>query len=293
MNVTISVILGNLIRQVKEMKKNLLLLISIMIVLSGCNQLDSLVGKLPFMSKSDHQGAEQSQETTTDENQQSNTVEQPNVPTLESHYFNEIEEVNGKPTIQNPLNILSLVNKQYALPEDYIPEDLVRPNVAFSFGDEDIEKSYMRKEAADSLEKMFVGAEQAGIEIFAVSGYRSYDRQVNIFDRKAGQVGEAAAAQVVAIPGFSEHQSGLAMDVSSRSNGLELTEAFGETVEGKWLAENAHKYGFILRYPKGKESITGYQYEPWHFRYVGVEAAKVIFEKNLTLEEYFNIVEQI
>ena len=98
---------------------------------------------------------------------------------------------------------------------------------------------------------------------------------------------------VVANPGFSEHQTGLAMDISSLSANRDLTEEFGETIEGKWLKENAHLFGFILRYPKGKESITGYQYEPWHFRYVGEKVAPIIFSKNLTLEEYFKKVEKI
>lgn len=281
------------------MKKQLILLVGISVIATGCSQAFPYIDKLPFMGKSDGHSIEEKKVVLEEETEErtpgesTQNEEEPSVPTLESHFFNEIKEVDGKLTIQNPLNILSLVNKQYALPDNYIPEDLVRPNVPFSFGDQDIEKSYLRKEAADQLKVMFEGAAKENIEIFAVSGYRSYDRQTAIFNAKVGQVGEEAATQVVAIPGFSEHQSGLAMDVSSRSNGLELTQEFGDTVEGKWLAANAHKYGFVLRYPKGKESITGYQYEPWHFRYVGVDAATVIFEKNLTLEEYFNIVEKI
>ena len=82
------------------------------------------------------------------------------------------------------------------------------------------------------------------------------------------------------------------MDISSKAEGMLLTESFGDAKEGKWLAENAHRFGFILRYPKGKEEITGYQYEPWHFRYIGIEAATIIYEKQLTLDEYFNIVQK-
>lgn len=212
---------------------------------------------------------------------------------LESIYFNEVKEVSGKLVIQNPLNVLALVNKQYALPSDYNPSDLVRPNVPFSFGAEVIEKSLMRQEAATALEAMFTAASSQGIELFAVSGYRSYSRQQVLFEAEVAKVGEEQAAQVVAVPGNSEHQSGLAMDISAKSANLGLTEAFGNTNEGKWLAANAHKYGFILRYPLGKESITGYQFEPWHFRYVGVKAAEIIFTKQLTLEEYFNIVKKV
>jgi zinc D-Ala-D-Ala carboxypeptidase len=270
------------------MKKKLLLAfgIAFIFLLSGCNQLDNLINKIPFVNQEDG-----FHETNTEKKvKEEETMSE---PTLESHFFNEIEEVDGKSIIRNPLNILALVNKQYALPDNYAPEDLMRPDVPFSFGDLDIEKSYLRKEASMHLELLFEAAERDGIEIFAVSGYRSYERQTNVFDRKANQVGQAAAAAVVAVPGYSEHQTGLAMDISSRGVRLELVEQFGETDEGVWLVENAHKFGYILRYPEGKESITGYQYEPWHFRYVGVSAATVIYEKQITLEEYFNIVEKI
>lgn len=267
------------------------------LIISGCSQFDALVNKIPFMNQSDggHR-VEENEEVAENTGEKEEEMEEEAATeslTLESQFFNEIKEVDGKLVIQNPLNILALVNKEFALPDHYAPEDLVRPKVPFSFGDIDIEKSYMRKEAADHLELLFNAAEQAGIEIFAVSGYRSYERQVDVFAAKANQVGEQAAATVVAVPGFSEHQTGLAMDISSRSINLELIEKFEETKEGKWLAENAHKFGFILRYPKGKEEITGYQYEPWHFRYVGIEVATTMFEKDLTLEEYFNLVEKI
>lgn len=260
---------------------------SFLILLSGCN---GLMEKIPFFHQGEiHGGEEKKEESKIEESK----VEEPAMPTLESQYFNEIKEVDGESIIQNPLNILALVNKQYALPGDYSPEDLTRPNVAFSFGELDIEKSWLRKEAAKHLELMFDAANKENIELFAVSGYRSYVRQTSVFDAKASQVGEEAAATVVAVPGYSEHQTGLAMDISSRSVQLELIEQFGDTTEGRWLAENAHKFGFILRYPEGKESITGYQYEPWHFRYVGVYVATTIFERQITLEEYFNIVEKI
>ncbi|WP_077213656.1 M15 family metallopeptidase [Bacillus dakarensis] len=279
------------------MKKRTLVAASAILLLSGCSGLSPLIDKMPFSSNQGNHSSEESSPSKDEakENEEKTDIieEQPNVPTLQSHYFNEIKEVNGLNVIQNPLNVLALVNKEFALPNDYIPEDLERPNVPFSFGDLDIEKSYLRKEAAEHLEILFEQAKNEGIDLFAVSGYRSYERQEGLFAAKENQVGREEAAQVVAIPGFSEHQSGLAMDISSPSVGYQLIEEYGETIEGQWLAENAHKFGFILRYPKGKESITGYQYEPWHYRYVGIEAATVIHEKNLTLEEYFNLVEKI
>lgn len=284
------------------MRKYLLSIAGITLLLTGCD-----FSKIPYVNNNQKeettQTDEQENEPIVDQenNGQSDSTEEestqdqqiPEGPTLEAIYFNDVKEVNGKQVIQNPLNVLALVNKMFALPDSYNPTDLVKPNVSFSFGDQTIEKSLMRQEAAIALEKMFVEAKASGIELYAVSGYRSYERQRVIFDAEVKKSGEERAAQVVAIPGNSEHQSGLAMDISAKSANLSLTESFGETTEGKWLAANAHKYGFILRYPKGKESITGYQYEPWHFRYVGVDAAQTIFEKNITLEEYFDIVEKI
>ncbi|MBA4537749.1 M15 family metallopeptidase [Bacillus aquiflavi] len=261
------------------MKKILFLFLSVLIFLSGC----SILEKIPFLNQN--------------ENEQTNYNEtvgkEGNNITLEASFFNNIKSVNGKNVIQNPENILVLVNKQYSLPDGYTPSDLTRPNVSFSFGNKDIEKSYLRQKAAVALEKMFKQAKAEGIELFAVSGYRSYNRQVEILNAEIASVGEEKAVQAVAVPGQSEHQTGLAMDISSQSEGFRLTESFEGTKEGLWLAENAHRFGFILRYPKGKEAITGIQYEPWHFRYVGEEAATIIFEKGWTLEEFFNIVEKI
>ncbi|WP_061567901.1 M15 family metallopeptidase [Caldibacillus debilis] len=205
---------------------------------------------------------------------------------LDASLFNEIEVINGQKVIKNPDNILIIVNKDYSLPPGYKPKDLVRPKVPFSFGDRDIEKSYMRKEAAEALERMFRAAAKEGIRLYAVSGYRSYERQKELFDAEVAERGKELAVQAVAVPGQSEHQTGLAMDISSASNGFQLNEKFEETLEGKWLFKNAHKFGFILRYPKGKEDITGYMYEPWHYRYVG-EYAETIYKNGWTLEEFF------
>ncbi|PLR82780.1 MULTISPECIES: M15 family metallopeptidase [Bacillus] len=284
------------------------------LILSGCSQVESIMEKLPFQ-QADREGDEQAekrQENVTRDNLDNNDTGQSTTensqtaennsgaetpasgaPTLEAAYFNSIIEVNGRAIIQNPINIMALVNKDFALPDGYLPETMVRPNVPFSYGAQDIEKSYLRQEASAALENLFAEANRNGLKLYAVSGYRSYARQKELFDAEVSRVGEQNAKQVVAVPGNSEHQTGLAMDISSQSAGLGLTEQFGETPEGKWLAENAHRFGFILRYPKGKEAITGYQYEPWHFRFVGERDAAVIYEKKLTLEEYFNIVLKI
>lgn len=181
-----------------------------------------------------------------------------------------------------------LVNQKYLLPEDYVPADLTVPNVRFSFYGT-YEKSYMREVAARALEKLFVGAEKKGYFLKGVSAYRSYERQRQIYQKNLATKGRKHTKQFSAKPGSSEHQTGLTIDVSCSSVGCALEETFAETEEGKWLAKNCHKYGFIIRYPKEKSDITGYSYEPWHIRYVGKNLAKYIYKNNLTLEEYYQI----
>ncbi|MEI5907687.1 D-alanyl-D-alanine carboxypeptidase family protein [Bacillus spongiae] len=183
------------------------------------------------------------------------------------------------------MSTLALINKRYFLPSDYVPVELVEPNVPFTF-EENLPKKLMVQEAALALEELFSAAKKDGIDLLAVSGYRSYDDQTSIFAWNSNLHGEEEANQFSARPGHSEHQSGLAMDVSSKSVSYALIEEFGETMEGIWIAEHSADYGFIIRYPEGKEEITGYTYEPWHLRFVGKEAAKEIWREEITLEEY-------
>lgn len=200
----------------------------------------------------------------------------------------------GKPdsdavtVIAKPEALDVLVNKQRLLPADYVPADLVEPKVRFPYT-EKLEKRKLRKEAAAALTEMFEAAEQEGIILYAVSGYRSYQTQKSLYASYVKRDGEEAAARYSAKPGTSEHQTGLTMDVSSKSNNFQLTQAFGETKEGKWLAKHSWEYGFIIRYQQETESITGYMYEPWHVRYIGKPTAKDVFEQSVTLEEYYNL----
>lgn len=234
-------------------------------------------------------------------------VESPNVPIMEdpisdgnkveSSFLNgENDKINylqdttyeneeGKIIIKNVDDILVLVNKERTLPSDYIPKDLVAPKVKFSFK-EDIPKKLLRKEAAEALEILFKEAKKDDIVLYAVSGYRSYDRQKSLFDYECSQVGVEKASLKIAIPGQSEHQTGLAMDISCPNTDLVLKEDFENTLEGKWLKDNAYKFGFIIRYKKEDAKITGYRHEPWHIRYVGQDVAKEIYEKEITLEEF-------
>lgn len=183
-------------------------------------------------------------------------------------------------------SITILVNKELPLPKDYEPDDLVIPDVTFAPTASN-DNSYLRQIAATYLEYLFEDALLEGIQLNAVSGYRSYERQYNIFTNNIKNKGLSHTAEFSAKPGYSEHQTGLVMDVSSESANNQLEEKFGDTVEGIWLANNAHKYGFFIRYPKDKTDITGYAYEPWHIRYVGQDLATYLYESNLTLEEYY------
>ena len=189
---------------------------------------------------------------------------------------------------QDPTDILILVNKTNRAPA--VPMTLVKPDVTPT-RPELGENIYMRPEAAAALEELFAGAAQEGVILYATSGYRSYSTQKAIFERKLETMSEKSANATVAKPGYSEHQTGLAMDVEGHSSlGSGLVKDFGETPEGIWLAEHCHEYGFIIRYPKGKTAITGYAYEPWHIRYVGREAAEQIAGLEITFEEYILLV---
>ena len=198
---------------------------------------------------------------------------------------NEIEEEkNVLDTIERDPSVEVLVNREYSLSEDYIPEDLVRVSVDTVLEAEEVNQ--LRKVAADALAEMFEEAEKEGIKLYARSGYRSYQTQVSLFNNYVAQHGEEAANKFSAKPGQSEHQTGLVMDVTAESVDFQLSEELGETEEGIWIAENAHKYGFIIRYPKDKEEITKYVYEPWHLRYIGVDLATLVYNSGLSYEEF-------
>ena len=187
----------------------------------------------------------------------------------------EYYSLNNKADKQ--LNNLILVNKYYKLDKDYIPDDLVEIDKKYSV------KGSIKKEVNDSFIKMCDDALKLNLHIINASPYRSYERQKKIYDNYYKEKKELVE-QVSARPGYSEHQTGLAMDFRN----LEVDiEDFGNTYEFKWLLDNAYKYGFILRYPKGKENLTGYNYEPWHYRYVGYEVAKYIYENDITFDEYY------
>ncbi|WP_226658229.1 M15 family metallopeptidase [Pseudalkalibacillus hwajinpoensis] len=228
----------------------------------------------------DNQEGNQDREDQKDDEKQDDSVAYPTMAET-------VEKKSGNLTVTNPDSIYVVANKERNLPSDFVPKNLVEPDVS-SYAPKDDPKRLMVQEAATALEDMFAGAKDDGFELKAVSGYRSYERQEAIFAYNAEQRGEEVANQVSAQAGQSEHQTGLTMDISTPSLGSSLTEEFGNTPEGQWVAEHAHEYGFVVRYLKGKEDITGYQYEPWHVRYVGKEAATEVHKAGVTLEEFFS-----
>ncbi|WP_153732284.1 M15 family metallopeptidase [Sporosarcina obsidiansis] len=179
----------------------------------------------------------------------------------------EGQELPDKPKYVKGILIAS---KQYPLPKDFAPGE--------------------SKEARAAFDEMAAEALLSGIKLQAFSTYRSYDYQVTLYNRYVERDGQEAADRYSARPGYSEHQTGLAFDIGEVNHEKHwASTSFGETEAGKWLGANAYQYGFILRYPKGKEEITGYMHESWHYRYVGKEKALQIFKRNITLEEYLGI----
>ena len=172
-----------------------------------------------------------------------------------------------------------LVNRQHSISQHYVPETRKVHGPGMS--------QTMRDDAATALEEMFAAAKDDGINLAIVSGYRSYSKQASIYSRKKGTVGEKEADRISARPGTSEHQLGLAMDIA-RKGSSQLNTGFGKTKEGQWVNENAHRFGFIIRYLEGYEEVTGYMYEPWHVRYVGKEHALRLYESGLPMECYMS-----
>ena len=189
------------------------------------------------------------------------------------------------PSIDAPGTLWWLVNRDRPLPDGYVPPDLVTPNVPLK---PDTGATQVTATTAAAFEAMLADAAAAGFQLQLNSGYRSYEQQQMLYDRFVQDYGAEVAAQRVAPPGTSEHQTGLAADVGLV--GLPDDQLFGDTDASVWVAEHAHEYGFIIRYPPDKAHITGYDNEPWHLRYVGLELATELHASGLTMEEHFGLV---
>lgn len=200
-------------------------------------------------------------------------------PNVKSNFY---EAIVSTP---NPNQLLALVNKNYQLEATYVPTDFVPLDVTLSTfaltG-----TNYLRRDAADATEKLFEAAKEEGIELLLRSGYISYETQKKNYEQDLYEMGMEYAEKISMRPGHSEHQLGLAIDVTSDSVNQSLSVDFAKTEEGKWVLEHANEFGFIIRYPENREAEVGYTYQPWHLRYVGVEVASEIYENDWVLEDY-------
>ena len=182
--------------------------------------------------------------------------------------------------IADPNELCVLVNKYHRLPEGFGQINLVNMNREYTVNDG---KQYLlRDEAYQKFVQMSDAAKSEGIPIKAISAYRTEDYQRMLYTNKVRTAGQTHADNYSARPGFSEHQTGLAVDINSTSTSFEYTPAFA------WLQKHAHEYGFIMRYPRGREWITGYSYEPWHYRYVGADIAYAVHAEGITYDEYYD-----
>ncbi len=172
------------------------------------------------------------------------------------------DTINGSGIVTNPSSIAVLINRSRSLPSDYVPSNLIKPNIKFDVSTRESQTN-LCYDAVAAAEKMFTAAKNNNVILIAVKGYSTYSSS------------------------DPEHQTGLALDVSSLSISYYTAARFASSAEGQWVAQNCYKYGFIIRYPSGKENVTGYAYNPSHLRYVGIDLATYLHDNNLTMEEFF------
>lgn len=192
---------------------------------------------------------------------------------FDDKFYNDIK------VITNPNDLLVLVNKNNKLPNDFVPQNLEIIDIKYSN-----ENKQIVRVAKEKFEQLSNDANTLGYKIIAVSTYRDYGYQKKLYEQYVIDKGKDYADKCSARPGHSEHQTGLAIDVMGSNNDY---DEFESSNEFEWMRDNAHRYGFILRYPKDKIKITGFKYEPWHYRYVGEAVAKIVYDNELTLEEYY------
>lgn len=262
------------------------------LTLVGCNISEQAETEQPTVSEQEPTTTPEESPTESTEENEVNDVPEADTPAEEApaEEAPPIELVPTEPIERDgqanlALDTLVLVNKQIALPSGYKPEDLVTPNIDF-VDSATGERRMLRQEAATAVEALMKDAKAAGIDLRGTSAFRSYDYQVQLFNAYVARDGKEQALKYSAPPGHSEHQTGLAIDISSASVGYQLTQGLEQTKEGEWLADNAHTYGFIVRYQRAYEAETGYMYEPWHLRYIGVEHATNVHEMNVPFEQY-------
>lgn len=182
--------------------------------------------------------------------------------------------MDPKTKYNDPSSFSFVVNKKTPLPDGYTPKDL---------------DGLLRKVAKQNLDNLIREASLQGINLRVISGYRSQSSQESLYNSYVIRDGQALADTYSARPRHSEHQTGLAVDLGNNDNTCDLDICFADTPGGKWLSQNSYKFGFIIRYQNNKANITGYQFEPWHLRYVGTDIAKDLHGSDRTLEEYFGL----
>ena len=195
----------------------------------------------------------------------------------------------GGPDEGDSPDLLTIVDREHQLPSAYVPPDLMETPPEWAAPG--FPNQLLRKEAADALVAMLQAARAGGHELRIRSAYRSYEEQAVTFQYWVTQLGEEEASRFSAAAGHSEHQLGTTVDLTSAGVGWQLVQSFGQTPEGEWLAAHAHEHGFALSYPQGGEEITGYAYEPWHFRYIGRGQAESWARSGLTLIEFLKLID--
>lgn len=198
-------------------------------------------------------------------------------------FINSQNKVTRTYQILDPSSYTTLIKKGFQIASDYVPDDLVTPELPFS---PECNNKQLRKDAANALKEMYQDALKEDLHLAINSAYRSYQQQKDIYNEYHQKYDDVTANGLVAIPGSSEHQLGLGVDLTSQSVIDGTWRFFGDTKEYKWVVDNAYQYGYILRYPSHQSTITGTANEPWHFRYVGKDIAKIMHQKNWILEDY-------
>ncbi len=255
------------------LKKLLYGLMVVLLILLGLSVYYTFFSRHDSTAKSEVQAAEpESEVIETAEPEPTATPE----PTFDPSLFTDTN------------SLLIVANKKHRLPEGYVPADLVTPNIAQTAA------CTMREPAAAAMGEMAQAAAADGVTLMISSAYRGEDYQRQLYEGYSASYGSETADTISSRPGYSDHQTGLAADFvegDGTLDGTNFNASFENTASGNWLRDHAHEYGFIMRYPKDKEEITGYSYEPWHFRYIGVDYATQIYETDVfyTFEEFFGV----
>ena len=264
------------------MKKNILFIFLIIILVIFCFIILTSKDKNQKEQNNTSETEEANNSQSNENNDNSKIEENINIENEEEN--KNIEITNNEDEINNSLT--KTTSKGFTINNDdgvYTIDDILIVNKTYS-----LPKNYgngLTSELTDAFNNMKDDALKDGITLKIISGFRSYDTQVSTYNYWVSKYGKTEADTISARPGHSEHQTGLAIDINS------LEKAFKNTEEGKWLNDNAYKYGFILRYPEGTDGITGYSFEPWHYRYVETELSYKLYNDGnwITMEEYFGI----